>query len=221
MDQAIYAKQKNSGIGRGHQATRKEILTSPSVPQGGVLSRNLFILFINDIVKDFPMKVKAALYVDDLVLWCTEEELVTATFRIQLALYHVNQWTEQWCVTINKDKSSTTLFTLSPKKDHRPHTLDGTKLRKEEQLTYLGVTYDKRLEPENWTISTYINTKMFVCLFVCYRFLGHFETDWETLWLWHKATFWLFASCETTRLPCESSCVQISTEPQWSKPVSL
>ena len=32
-------------------------------------------------------------------------------------------------------------------------------------------------------ISTYINTKMFICLSVCYRlFLGHFETDLETLW---------------------------------------
>ena len=33
-------------------------------------------------------------------------------------------------------------------------------------------------------ISTYINTKMFVCLSVClfvHVFLGHFETDWETL----------------------------------------
>ena len=30
-------------------------------------------------------------------------------------------------------------------------------------------------------ISTYINTKMSVCLSV-HVFLGHFETDWETLW---------------------------------------
>ena len=39
-------------------------------------------------------------------------------------------------------------------------------------------------------ISTYINTKMSVCLFVCllfHVFLGHFETDWETLW--HKLAF--------------------------------
>ena len=64
---------------------------------------------------------------------------------MQLALDQVNKWTKQWCVTINKDKSSTTLFTLSPKKDHRPLTLDGIVLRKEDQQTYLGITYDKRL----------------------------------------------------------------------------
>ena len=32
-------------------------------------------------------------------------------------------------------------------------------------------------------ISTYINTKMCVCVFV----LGHFETDWDTRW--HKVAF--------------------------------
>ena len=35
--------------------------------------------------------------------------------------------------------------------------------------------------------STYMNTKMFVCL--CVRvFLRHFETNWDTLW--HKVAFW-------------------------------
>ena len=123
----------------------KKFLLHQGVPQGGVLSPTLFILFINDIVKDLPRGVKAALYADDLVLWCTEEEAGTAAFRMQLALDQVNKWTKQWCVTINKDKSSTTLFTLSPKKDHRPLTLDGIVLRKEDQQTYLGITYDKRL----------------------------------------------------------------------------
>ena len=123
----------------------KKFLLHQGVPQGGVLSPTLFILFINDIVKDLPMRVKAALYADDLVLWCTEEEPGTAAYRMQLALDKINKWTKQWCITINKDKSSTTLFTLSPKKDHRPLTLDGTKLNKEDQPTYLGITYDKRL----------------------------------------------------------------------------
>ena len=36
-------------------------------------------------------------------------------------------------------------------------------------------------------ISTYINTKMCVCLSVCV-FLGHLESDGDTLW--HKVSFW-------------------------------
>ena len=43
------------------------------VPQGGVLSPTLFLVFINDIVRDLPRKVQGAIYADDLVLWCSEE----------------------------------------------------------------------------------------------------------------------------------------------------
>ena len=74
---------------------------------------------------------KAALYADDLVIWCKEEYATTATYRILLAADKLKSWTEKWCVAVNKDKSSTILFTLSPKQK------DGT--------TYLGITFDKIL----------------------------------------------------------------------------
>ena len=54
-------------------------------------------------------------YADDLVIWCKEEYANTATYRMQLATDKLNSWTEKWCVAVNKNKSSTTLFTLSPK----------------------------------------------------------------------------------------------------------
>ena len=50
------------------------------VPQGGVLSPTLFLVFINDIVRDLPRKVPGTIYADDLVLWCSEEHITTANF---------------------------------------------------------------------------------------------------------------------------------------------
>ena len=40
---------------------------------------------INDLVSELPKGIKAALYADDLVIWCKEEYATTATYRMQLA----------------------------------------------------------------------------------------------------------------------------------------
>ncbi|KAK7095492.1 hypothetical protein V1264_006890 [Littorina saxatilis] len=94
---------------------------------------------------ELPSRVHAALYADDLVLWCTEEHATTATYRMQLALEKVVAWTDNWCVTINRDKTTATLFTLSAKVQPGRLTLGDTPLKFEDQQTYLGVTYDKRM----------------------------------------------------------------------------
>jgi hypothetical protein len=54
-----------------------------------------------------------ALYADDLVLWCTEEYATTATHCIQQALNKITEWKNNWFVTINKEKSSATLLSLT------------------------------------------------------------------------------------------------------------
>ena len=123
----------------------RKVLLRQGVPQGGVLSPMLFVLFINDIVSELPKGVHAALYADDLVLWCTEEYATTATYRMQMALDKVSAWADKWCVSINRDKTTGTLFTLSPKATPGRLTLSNTILKMEDQQTYLGVTFDKRL----------------------------------------------------------------------------
>ena len=123
----------------------RKVLLRQGVPQGGVLSPTLFILFINDIVTELPKGVQAALYADDLVLWTCEEHATTANYRMQLALDSVAAWTESWCVTINKEKTTATLFTLSTKTKPGKLTLGNHTLQHEDQQTYLGITFDKRM----------------------------------------------------------------------------
>nr|KAG5710141.1 hypothetical protein BaRGS_006660 [Batillaria attramentaria] len=72
----------------------RTVLLRQGVPQGGVLSPTLFILFINDLVSELPKGVQAALYADDLVLWCSEEYATTATYRMQLALDNITAWAD-------------------------------------------------------------------------------------------------------------------------------
>ena len=118
----LYNRRARVSVDRIHS---KKILLRHGVPQRGVLSPTLFLLFINDLVSELPKGIKAALYADDLVIWCKEEYATTATYRMQLASDKLNSWTEKWCVAVNKDTSSTTLFTLSPKHKPAPSLLVG------------------------------------------------------------------------------------------------
>ncbi|KAK3753902.1 hypothetical protein RRG08_006286 [Elysia crispata] len=57
-----------------------------NLPQGGVLSPTLFLIFLNDIQKQISKRVYPSLYADDLALLFTEEELSTAKARLQTTL---------------------------------------------------------------------------------------------------------------------------------------
>ena len=140
-----YLYNRRARVSLDNKTNSKKFLLRHGVPQGGVLSPTLFLLFINDLVSELPRGVKAALYADDLVLWCKEEHASTATYRMQQAADMLHGWAEDWCVSVNRDKSSTTLFTLSPKQKARPIKLGNTPLKEDEEATYLGVTFDKRM----------------------------------------------------------------------------
>ena len=123
----------------------RKVLLRHGVPQGGVISPTLFLIFINDLMKELPPGIQTALYADDLVMWCTAEYATTATLKIQRAVDALSNWADKWCVTINKDKSSTTFFTLSSKQTAGSVLLDGRALKEDKQPTYLGVTFDTKL----------------------------------------------------------------------------
>lgn len=123
--------------------SRKKTLKD-GVPQGGVLSPTLFLIFINDIVKDLPKNVLGAVYADDLVLWSTEEFLGTANYRLQEVLKSLEIWMKKWHLAINARKTSYTIFSLSTQKQKVSLKIGGQALTEDESPKYLGVTFDKR-----------------------------------------------------------------------------
>ena len=145
------------------QYSREKILKE-GVPQGGVLSPTLFLIYINDILNDLPKHIHSAIYADDLVLWSTEESLATANYRIQEALRAIENWTKRWIVTINASKTTYTIFSMSTKTMTAKLTINGERLPKEDNPTYLGVTFDKRLTWKAQTEKTQATGKVRLAL---------------------------------------------------------
>ena len=57
----------------------------------------------------------------------------------------LERWTEQWLVKVNTKKTTFTIFSLSPKEQKVTLRISGHTLLAEDNPTYLGVTFDKRL----------------------------------------------------------------------------
>lgn len=83
------------------------------VSQGSVLSTTLDIIYNNDLVVQLPQGIKAVMYADDLVLWCANAYATVTTRLLPIVMHVLATWVNGWCVSINIDKCSTTLFTLS------------------------------------------------------------------------------------------------------------
>ena len=125
---------------RSHLVKIKE-----GVPQGGVISPTLFIVFIDDIVNELSRRIAKALHADDLAIWTSQSHTSTATYLMQEAVDKVFKWSQEWLVEINKTKTESTCFSLSPEKWKETLKLDGQEIPKQATPTYLGVKMDKTL----------------------------------------------------------------------------
>ena len=81
----------------------KKILLYHGVPQGGVLSPTLFIVFMNDLVKQLPTFVKSAMDADDFEMWSTVEYAAIAQIRLQTAINVLSNWANEWCMKIKQN----------------------------------------------------------------------------------------------------------------------
>ena len=117
------------------------------VPQGSVLGRVLFSLFINDLPASLPSSVSCSLYSDDLAIWPSSPSVPTAVEATQGALFRLERWSEYWCLPLNPSKCEAFFFSVdSHQANLQPNLLLlGSHLCFNPSSTFLGVTFDSTL----------------------------------------------------------------------------
>ena len=122
----------------GHKSVSVKI--REDLPQGGVISPVLFLIYINDITQAIPPHVSNTLHADDLAVW-----RATATYRIQQTVKQIKKWTEHWGLKLNKNKTVSSVFSLSTQKESIKVKLEEDFLPQVDTPTFMGVKLDSRL----------------------------------------------------------------------------
>lgn len=123
----------------------RKVKLREGVPQGGVLSPTLFLLYINDITDNITKHVSNSLHADDLAIWTSAEHTSTTSYRLQEVVNNIATWTDEWGLELNTTKTNATLFSLSTANEQVKLKLQGLVLPQTDTPTFLGVKLDTRL----------------------------------------------------------------------------
>ena len=126
----------------GAESKWNEIRTG--VPQGSIFGPLLFLLFINDIVKDIGCNIR--LFADDTSLFIVVENPDTAAELLNLDLDKIMAWAKRWLVRFNPVKTEAFLASRKVLKHiHPPLLMDGTQIHEVDSHKHLGIIFQKDL----------------------------------------------------------------------------
>ena len=88
------------------------------VPQGSVLGPFLFLIYINNIIDGLNCNIK--LFADDTSLFVIidDQNYMQAADMLTSDLSHIHDWSKQWAIRFNPDKTESLLFTRRNVEDH-------------------------------------------------------------------------------------------------------
>ena len=119
--------------------------TKSGIGQGTILGPILFILYINDLVKEIG-GVRINMYADDCILYCSGNTWERVHFKLQQSLANVSVWLERNSLRLNVKKSKCLIISNSCKRRalDRDLTLmvSGQALEFVDNYSYLGYCLD-------------------------------------------------------------------------------
>ena len=117
------------------------------VPQGGVLSSLLFLIFINDII-NCSLYSDCVLYADDTSLYVSSPMIGDLFDKAQRALLNFKSWFDENKLTLNTSKTNYIIFHRLQKRIptiNRDLCLNNSKLNRVFNTRFLGLVIDSNL----------------------------------------------------------------------------
>ena len=115
------------------------------VPQGSPLSPILFLVFIDDLVRDLSAIAYAQAFADDIVVWWHAPKGDSGAVIGQRVLRAVEQWSIAWKAIFNPSKCHPMVISRQRGEPLPTLVLHGTPLTLVDRLRYLGVWFDSTL----------------------------------------------------------------------------
>ncbi|KAK2724151.1 hypothetical protein QYM36_000869 [Artemia franciscana] len=117
------------------------------LPQGGILSPLLFLVYCHDINLDTILGCKLYLYADDIAVAASSQDRGCLKASVQKALYYLENWTMENYMSFSTEKSVSVLFSRKNRTNVQPPivSLAGVDIQHAEKFCYLGVLLDSKL----------------------------------------------------------------------------
>lgn len=116
------------------------------VPQGSILSVTCFSVAINKIVEAVSPPVRCSLFVDDLAIYVSGSDAVSACRDLQKSVDAVSKWADNNGFKFSTTKTVAVRFTRTRRVEEVPTlTLNGSIIPYEKQVKFLGVVFDEKL----------------------------------------------------------------------------
>jgi hypothetical protein len=112
------------------------------VPQGSVLGPVLYLIFTTISLN--PAGTTVATFADDTAILAVGADVEEATEKLQQAADTINNWTKQWLIKLNEDKSKYVNFT-NKRCQYLPITMNGKTIPYSQTAKYLGISLDAKL----------------------------------------------------------------------------
>lgn len=115
------------------------------LPQGSILSCNLFRIAINGITDNIPADLHYSLYVDDLLIYYEGRNLNTMERKMQLTINRITRWAAEHGYKFSSSKTQAILFNRKGLRTTPSLSIYDQDIRFQNEIKFLGLVFDSRL----------------------------------------------------------------------------